>query len=371
MRFLFLFFILISSLQAGAQEIYQGYRNARSMGMGGVAITMVQGAEALFVNPAAMGKNSAIDIHAMGLNLGGRSLSAQDLEDIQALDASDPSTYNNLFGKRIFVDALGSTAFTTPFIGVGYYTDYRLSLELHNPGYPEFTTYFKNDQAYVVGGAYPLGAKSYLGMAFRKLDRWGGDVKELGLTVVADGGDLQSLMNQFSNKGTGYGIDLSFISQVEAPLNPTFALVWQNIGDTSFRKTAGEDAPTHVDQDLSAGVSLGFDLPGIDWVIALEARHLLDSEIQIGKKAHLGTELSLGFIDLRAGLNQGYVTYGVGCDFFIFKLDAVSYTEEIGAYPGQTADNRLMVGLSIDLGFDANFKFTDNNGKKRKLKQRR
>jgi hypothetical protein len=61
----------------------------------------------------------------------------------------------------------------------------------------------------------------------------------------------------------------------------------------------------------------------------------------------------------------------VGLNFLIFHIDAVSYTEELGVYPGQTAENRVMVGLSIDLGFDADFKFTDNNGKKRKVKQRR
>ncbi|MNL63779.1 hypothetical protein D3C87_1879440 [compost metagenome] len=124
-------------------------------------------------------------------------------------------------------------------------------------------------------------------------------------------------------------------------------------------------------QNLSAGAAVGFDLPGLDWTFGVEGRHLLDNDVQLGKKLHVGTEVSLPFIDVRAGLNQGYMSYGVGLNFLIFRLDAVSYVEELGVYPGQTADNRYMVGLTVDLSFDANFNFQDNNGKKRKLKQRR
>nr|BFD68270.1 hypothetical protein HAGR004_32920 [Bdellovibrio sp. HAGR004] len=364
-------FILIVSSRVSAQEINQSYRSIRSLGMGGAALTTTRGAEALFVNPAAMDRIEGLDIHLLGVNVGGRMLSTEDLDAISNLDENDPSTYNNLFGRRIYANATGSAAVALPFLGFGYYTDYNVSLELHNPGYPSFTTYFRNDEAYVIGGAYPLGPKTSLGLALKRINRWGGDVQELGLSTVANAGDLQSVMDEFQNKGTGYGVDFGLMTVADTPLNPTLTVVWKDIGDTAFTKTAGNDAPSHIPQNLGAGVSLGVDLPGLDWVIALEGQHLLDPDIQIGKKLHLGTEISLPFLDLRAGVNQGYVSYGVGMDFFIFRIDAASYTEELGVYPGQSADNRIMVGLSIDLSFDANFKFTDNNGKKRKLKQRR
>lgn len=371
MKWIFGLFAVFLSQKVLAEELYEPFRSLRSLGMGGVVITTVDNSAALFNNPAALGRIEGLDIHLMSLNFGGRAITTEDITAIENIDPNDPSTYNGLFGKRFNIKANGDIAVAVPYFGAGYYTDYELSLELHNPGYPEFTTYFKNDSAFVIGGAYPVGPQSYLGMTFKRMNRWGGDVQELGLTTIANANDIQAVMDQFQNKGQGYGVDLAFLTQVSAPLNPTLTVVWQDVGDTAFTKTGGADAPPHIPQNLSAGASLGIDLPGLDWVIALEGRHLLEPDVQIGKKLHIGTELSLPFLDLRAGYNQGYLAYGVGLDFFIFRLDAASYTEELGVYPGQTADNRVMIGLSIDLSFDANFKFTDNSGKKRKLKQRR
>jgi hypothetical protein len=272
----------------------------------------------------------------------------------------------------LWANVSGRAAVTLPYIGLGIYNNTNASMELHNPGYPEFDTYFVNDNAVVLGGALPIGPSSYLGMNFKRIDRWGGINQDLGLQTIANASDIKAIGNSFANKGTGYGVDLAAMTVLDAvPFNPSLAVVWQDVGNTSFTKTAGTDAPPHITQNLSAGVGASFDLPGIDWAAGFEMRHLLEPDVQLGKKVHLGTELSLPLIDLRGGINEGYFTYGVGVNFLIFHFDAAYYTEEIGAYPGQTADNRYVASVSIDLSFDADFHFTDNNGQRRKLKQRR
>ena len=157
----------------------------------------------------------------------------------------------------------------------------------------------------------------------------------------------------------------------DAPFHPTLAVVWQDMGMTSFTKTDGIDAPPRIHDNVSVGFGTFVDLPGLDWTNSIELQHLTESDEQIGKKVHLGTEISLPLIDLRAGINQGYTTYGAGFDFFLFKVDAAYYKEELGVYPGQTPDTRYEIGISLDLSFDANFSFTDNDGKRRRLKQRR
>ena len=272
----------------------------------------------------------------------------------------------------LFRSGSGKAAFTMPYFGFGYYTSYEAYLQLHNPTYPQFNTYFVNDQAYVIGGAIPIGPGMYAGINLKRINRWGGTTKDIGLSTIANSTNFQALGDQFGDKGVGYGVDLGLSAELEMPiLRPSLAMTLQDAGNTTFTKTAGTDAPPHIPQNLSAGAGFGIDLPGIDFTTGVELRHLLESEVQFGKKLHLGAELSLPIIDLRAGLNQGYFTYGVGMNFFFFHLDAVSYTEELGVYPGQTSDSRYAVSLTLDLSFDANFKFTDNNGKRRKLKQRR
>ena len=161
------------------------------------------------------------------------------------------------------------------------------------------------------------------------------------------------------------------MAEMPGPIGPRFSVVWQDVGSTAFSKTAGTDAPPRIRDNLSVGVSTSLDLPGLDLVAGLEYKHATESEYQFGQKVHLGTEISLPLIDIRGGISQGYASYGLGFNLFFVRFDVAQYTEEMGAYPGQTPQERLQAGLSIELGFDADFKLTSKDGKRRKLKQRR
>nr|WP_295899471.1 hypothetical protein [uncultured Bdellovibrio sp.] len=371
MRILFFVLILFSS-NSWAQSLGDTARSIRARGMGGVYAPFVGGADALFVNPAALGKGSVLDIKLMELTVGTNTELVENLSAFQSIDANDPSTFNQFYGKKMWAQATGKAAVALPFIALGYLNDSEVSVELHNPAFPQFETYFRNDEAVYLGSAFPIGPATYVGMSLKRVNRWGGNTQELAVSDVADASSLQDIGTNFQNKGTGYGLDLAISTELQAPvLKPTLALVWQDVGSTAFKQTAGSDAPPHIEQNLTFGAGLGVDLPGLDLALGLEARHLMEPDIELGKKIHVGAEISLPMIDLRAGYNQGYLSYGAGINLLIFQLDAVSYTEETGFYPGQAGDARYMVSLSFDLSFDANFKFTDNNGKKRKLKQRR
>lgn len=372
MKFLFAFLFIILPALSWGQSLGETTRSIRARGMGGVYLPFVHDSDALFVNPAALGKAAMLDIKLLNVNAGANKYLVEHLSDFQNIDTNDPSTLNQFYGKKLWAQATGKIAVALPFFAVGYVNDSEVSAELHNPAFPQFETYFRNDEAVYLGGAFSIGPGSYLGMSLKRVNRWGGQTQDLSVSDVSSVSGLQDIGDHFSNKGTGYGLDLAVLTEIPAPvLKPTLTLVWQDVGSTAFKQTAGADAPPHIEQNLTFGAGLGMDLPGLDWVVGLEARHLLEPDIELGKKLHVGTEVSLPLIDLRAGYNQGYLSYGAGVNFLIFQLDAVYYTEETGIYPGQAGDARYMVSLSFDLSFDANFKFTDNSGKKRKLKQRR
>jgi hypothetical protein len=372
LRSLLLISVLLISKISYAQSLSEFARNARALGMGGVYIPFVNGADAVFYNPAALGKVQGLDIKAAEVGVSLNSLSKEDLDELQNFDANDPSTYNGLYGKRVWLQATGKTAIAVGNFAIGYLNDNEVSLELHNPTYPQFETYFRQDIGYYLGYAFNIAPGTYMGVAAKRVDRWGGTMQELTLTDVSNASSMSDIGDRFDDKGQAYGIDMAIATTVDLPLlKPTLALVWQDIGNTAFKKTAGDDAPPHITQNLSAGAGVTLDLPGLDLAAGAELRHLLEPDIEAGKKIHLGAEVSLPVIDLRAGYSQGYLSYGVGINLFILHIDAVSYTEELGAYPGQTADNRYMISVGVDLSFDADFKFTDNQGKRRKLKQRR
>ncbi|WP_413560045.1 hypothetical protein [Bdellovibrio sp. HCB209] len=364
--------MVLFSTSAMAQSLTEFARNARSLGMGGVYIPFVSGADAVFYNPAALSKVEGLDIKLAEIGVSLNSLSKEDIDELQNFDPNDPNTYNSLYGKRVWLQATAKAAVAVGNFAVGYLQDAEVSLELHNPTYPQFETYFRHDTGYYLGFALPIGPGTHLGMAAKKLNRWGGVMQELSLTDVSNASTIDDIGSRFDDKGQGYGIDLALATTIDLPLlKPTVALVWQDVGNTAFTKTEGDDSPPHITQNLSLGAGVTLDLPGIDLSVGGEVRHLLEPDIETGKKFHLGAEVSLPVIDLRAGFSQGYFSYGAGVNLFILHIDAVSYTEELGAYPGQTSDNRYMVSVGVDLSFDADFKFTDNQGKRRKLKQRR
>lgn len=371
MRFLLCVFLILSSALAQAQ-LGDASRSARSRAMGGVYAPFARGADAIFVNPAGLATSPVLEIKLLELSAATNSFTFESIKDFQDIDADNPDTFNKFFGEKVWAQATGKLGVAIPFFGIGYLNNAEVSLELHNPAFPEFDTYFVQDEAIYLAGAFPLSPTTYLGLAFKRINRWGGATQELSIGDVSDVSNIQDIGDKFQNKGQGYGVDVALMTELPVPVfKPTLGLIMQDVGTTTFNKTAGDEAPPAIAQSLTFAGGLGVDLPGLDVLVGFEARHLTEPDIQIGKKLHLGAEVSLPMIDLRAGYGQGYFSYGAGVNLLIFHIDAVSYTEEMGVYPGQAGDARYMVTLNIDLSFDADFKFTDNGGKKRRLKQRR
>jgi hypothetical protein len=71
--------------------------------------------------------------------------------------------------------------------------------------------------------------------------------------------------------------------------------------------------------------------------------------MHMGKKVHLGGEIDLKYVQLRAGLNQGYPTAGVGISGGLVQFDYVFFTEELGYYPGQQPRKMHVVSANIGL----------------------
>jgi hypothetical protein len=65
---------------------------------------------------------------------------------------------------------------------------------------------------------------------------------------------------------------------------------------------------------------------------------------------HLGTEVDLTMLRLRAGLYQGYPTLGFGFNLWLIKIDAAYYTEELGTKLGHSPEDNI--ALEIQIGLD-------------------
>lgn len=360
---------LLMSFQWGwAGELFEYGRPLRSLGMGGAYIAIPNPEDAPLVNPAALAWVDEISWEIVNVGVGVNGLEiANTAKNLQGIDSA--ADFDAFYGKRVWGKAFGRSSMVIPYFGLAAFGELTFDMNLKNPAYPSLDLGFMNDLGINVSGAIPFGPMTALGITAKRITRQGGR-KSIGLGVISEGSG-QAILDQFQDYGLGYGLDLALMAKLPIPLSPSFALVWKDAGDTSFNKTKGTAAPTKIQNNLAFGTGASLDLPGLDLSAAFEVRNLMQKNTSLGQKLHFGTEISIPFFDIRAGVSQGYPTYGLGFSFLFLDVEAAYYFTELGAYPGQTPQNRIQASISFQLSVDANFSFKDKDGKKRKLKQRR
>lgn len=352
-----------------AAELYEYNTSVRQKGMGGVYVFREDDAFSFLKNPAYTCYTSGINWTILGFGLGsnGYSLleSIEDFEGIDGLESLDP-----FYGKRVLLELNANTTMTLPCFGVSYWYDIWLALSATNPTFPRLDVGYQTDEAFQIGGGLWLNEKTVLGLSIKRITRLGGD-QTFGADILNDISD-EEILDSFQNKGRAWGLDLGLVYREKSKMfNPTVSLSWKDVGRTTFRKVAGAEAPAGQRENLTLAMTFEGSVPGFGVAGGLEYRHILNNDEQLGQKLHLGTEISIPLVDVRAGFSQGYTTYGLGMDLFLFQFDIAQYSVERGEYPGQTEDERLAFSLTMELGFDADFKLMDVGGAKRKLKKRR
>jgi hypothetical protein len=139
---------------------------------------------------------------------------------------------------------------------------------------------------------------------------------------------------------------------VGAALNNFLATKYNYAGTGIIKKI--NTLPTPNDRTVSAGLRTDFTdvLVFSKSVVALEMQNLGPTRVKASmwKKVHMGGETRiLSILAVRAGLNQGYYTAGLGVDLPLIKLDVATYGEELGAVAGQLEDRRYVVRLCLDI----------------------
>lgn len=371
-----LLILCFSPVLLEAAEFYEPFQTTRQLGMGGVYVFNENDSNSFIQNPAYSCFTKGMNWSIANLNFGIGDLS--NTEDIQqTLEEDTELTADNIsdfYGKKVYVKTGGSTSFTLPCFGFGINHNVIASFLVENPAFPTIKTFYLTDTIVLIGGGFKFGEVFSFGADVKQIRRKGGPVTfgpdSISLLDEPDG--FANMIKSAENGGSAYGVDIGITARVDAsPMNPTFSMAWKDVGSTSFTKTTGNQSPERQKDNLVLGAT--FDQSFILFGIAggIEYRHATDSSVQFGQKIHMGAELSLPMIDLRAGLHQGYPTYGAGIDLWLFTLDASLYSVETGFYPGQTPEQRAQITLSLDLSFDPNFNLMGSKGGQRRLKQRR
>lgn len=367
------FFIMNGISWAQARDLFEYQRPAWSLGMGGVYTPFPQENDVPTANAAYLSHVKSLSIEALHLEVKGPGLA--DIEAFQALPPmANESDINNYLGVPIQSGMEARVSVVGPHVGFSGYSNYHLRTYLSNPLMPEWYVQYLNDYGFTLAMSMDLMTDVSVGVALKRIQRTGGE-NSFGFDSIQNyiaTQDTSVILGELDDTGIGYGADLSLLyKKSDSTSSPIATVVWKDVGVTTFQRTSGTSNPPSLRDNLILGLGYLWDGPGVDIKAGFEYRHILTTKVQFEKKLHSGIEFSLPLVDVRAGLSQGYMTYGVGLDLWVFRMEVAQFTEEFGAYPGQTPESRIQLSLTLDLSVGADFDFTSKSMARKKLKQRR
>ncbi len=342
--------------------------------MGNAFTAVADTHDAIYYNVAGLNK-----IEGMYLTFMDPYIGINDITELQdTLDEGDGSEgddfaefIRDIYGQNIWAAAGAKAGITMKNFSLHYYDQGELNAYMTNPVFPTLELTFKNDIGFHLGLAYEVVPNLALGIGVRSISRTGGSY-DVTLETL-ENLDSDTIKDEILREGTGYGVDLGLMYTTKlANTSTSFGFSMHNAGDIAFRTGAGKLAPTSEKSYMSLGAAMQIDLPLITIIPALDYKFVDRNDIDIDKKLDIGLEIDLPLITVRGGLHHGYYTYGATVDLAFLQIDLASFSEELGAYPGQLEDRRYLVQFKIELGLDANFNvFTMDKANRKKLKQRR
>ena len=367
--------VFMLSYKALAFQASEGWSSARALGMGNSYSAIVSDADSMFYNPAGLANNKRFAWTILDPRAGLNGIdTVTRIKDLSSADSSNfAQKLNGLYGHPIFGEAGAKTAFLAPGFGVAAFSNSNAGLYFQNPASPVLNVNYFLDYGVSVGGGFDLVPDTLkMGVVVRGVNR-------TGTAQAIDANSLAALdpavlKSELARKGTGYGADFGLLATGAGPAHPTLSFVIRDAGTTSFRSAAGTIAPQPTVSNMLVGGSLELSGPLITIRPSFDYYYIDRPSIAPLNKLHLGVEVELPLIDIRAGLNQGYYTLGAGVDLGVLRVDVATYGVELGAYPGQQEDRRYIAQVTIDFGFDPGkfgFGGSGSSSERRRLKQRR
>ncbi|MDW8433316.1 MAG: hypothetical protein RMK35_00765 [Aquificaceae bacterium] len=353
------------------------YKSPRAMGMGGAYVAVGGKTDSVFYNPAGLSKmpvkNFEVNLINLSAGIGKNVLDfAQDLQD--AFDVGDRNRdgdetddqlreVNRILkkyrGEPMHLELSnwssigrnqGNWAFT-----LGGVARARMDAVPHQ-GFGS-NGFLEVDADITGGGVFGLSFKVagglFLGGSVKALRREAIKHSFTAAEIVENQDNLEDYITEELRKsGNAVSGDVGIIYAFaqKSFLRPAIGASVMNIGDLDFKK-AGK-----IPMTVNIGFSVNPKIPVFHSLILaadyIDLTQQYKEDKDKGKRIRLGGELQLINrwwlqLALRAGIYQGYPTYGAEIGSMLFNLSYVSYAEEVGAYAGQKKDRRHLITLNI------------------------
>ena len=335
------------------------------IGQGGAFTANAHGYGALVTNPAGFSmKNGSFTL--LSMNLGPYFLpTEQAMTGIQAFMDGKPEDGITDLSDIITTNGVGTNMNVgIGIVGKGLGLGLIIDGDIYGSGKTAFGSAF--DGALTATGIAGLSLK--LGTDTFGINI-GGDIKLMHRIKMEDIAVVDLLADDPSFNvytGNAIGLDLGAIMQLGTL---SFGLSLRDIGGTQFMyqiqdinsdsfdpMAAGDDKSYKIPMQATAGVSYHPDFGGlrfiIDPVFNFDYQKIFyseeENETSFWTGVHAGTEVKvLRFMKVRAGINQGYVTAGIGAKLLFFDLNASYFTREMGRFAGSQPNSGFTMEAAL------------------------
>lgn len=372
--FTLLFVLFCSSISFCGNEPKSTIVSPRVAGMGGAFVAVADDENALFYNPAGLKtmQKSHFTFFNPIIKLGQDYSKLQSLKsDLDAANSiADPNAKSqaqiqaadkyiplNVTAGASFAPMYVSPKFSVALFGLG---DVRVEVvnkvtdTLRVQGFTDITGLvaypYKVNEKLTLGGTVRVINRSRFVCKTAACGTVGGNVVELGITQLetTSGSDIKSKYID-NKKATGIGFDLGALYELNGKV--TLGATVYNLFGTKFDYgTFSNSIPGTVTIGVKYTPTSLFKYSTSqlkDFKIVADIDRLFNGG-SLWKKLHIGTEVSVWKnINIRAGLNAGWPTFGVGLKLGFFNLDYAYLQEERGGYAGQLKDASHLIGLNL------------------------
>ena len=372
--------------------------STRNEAMGGLVGTNAEGYTSLFSNPAGLARKNTAELLRIAAgphaDLSPDLINASYDLDLSTLMGSPLDTLSPLLDYVSFDNGIGvmgtATAGASYFgIGAGVSHTADLMVTQHNEETPANVRFISESQV-AAGYSHKLvlgDANLYVGADVKKIWQIFSDTDIAPEEISLYQDDLDAINALTATLGTGIGFDAGAIiesgpfvgslqlnnlfgttlSLQEGILEDAFTLEGNFLaaelhGYELFTSTPTSGKKT-IPMSLVAGVGVNIEADTyLSLILAGEYEHVFyivsseSPEQTFFTSLRLGAELDLlETLQVRAGINQGYITGGFGMNFVKFfnlldvSFNATYYGTELGKYAGQAQSEALLVDLVFSL----------------------
>lgn len=355
-RFLVTYPILATGLAHG-QSLKREMNSAELLGSGQAGATETSGIDALFYNPANLGRTETIigDVVIVSPHIEASQNGLNIYRDVQA-NKGMLDIIGSALGKPVSVGIQNATgaSFRRTAFALFQRADLDVAVKSNAmTGIPEASASSIARMGAAFGlGRSVIGRSVYLGATGIIMQKAEAKLSVSALDAQSQIGDSggESLLNDALKRGVAVGAHLSLQISPEDKSYPDFFIAARNIGMVySVGGKSPNDRPTAELQTIDAGLSFKPGTKNSTSRLSIDVRDILNkSKENIYKRLHLGAELNFSnVVGVLGGVNQGYTTYGIFLNSKIARLDAGIFAEELGVYPGDIKNRSYYARITV------------------------